>query len=70
LGEARRYIAVTFYDSREAYHGANAMGRLLAANPHAQATWSGFGERSRALSLGNTYSDMNIARTTSYAPSQ
>jgi hypothetical protein len=68
VGEARRYIAVTFYDSREAYHGANAMTRLLAANPQAQATWNGFGERNRALALRNTYSDMNIVRSMTYAP--
>jgi hypothetical protein len=70
VGESRRYIAVTFYDSREAFHGANTMGRLVAANPQAQAVWSGFGERNRALSLRNTYSDMNIVRTMSYAPPQ
>jgi hypothetical protein len=70
VGEARRYIAVTFYDSREAYHGPNTMGRLVAANPQAQATWSGFGERNRAMVLRNTYSDMNIVRTMSYAPAQ
>jgi hypothetical protein len=70
VGEARRYIAVTFYDSREAYHGANSMGRLVAPDPQAQAVWNGFGERNRALGLRNTYSDMNIVRTMSYAPPQ
>jgi hypothetical protein len=70
VGEARRILAVTYYDSRETYHGANSMARLLAANPQAQATWSTFGERTRALTLGNTYSEMNIVRTMSYTPPQ
>jgi hypothetical protein len=68
IGEGRRYIAVTFYDSREAYAGANALSRLLSANAEAQATWSALGVRNRALSVRNTYHDMNIARGMTYTP--
>jgi hypothetical protein len=70
VGEARRILVVTYYDSREAFHGASSMTRMLAANPEAQATWSTFGERTRALTLRNTYSDMNIVRSISYTPAQ
>jgi hypothetical protein len=68
VGEARRYLAVTFYDSREAFHGANSMGRLLGANAEAQAAWTALGDRNRAAVAWNAYEDMNVAPGMTYVP--
>jgi hypothetical protein len=68
VGEARRYLAVTFYDSREAFNGANSLGRLLSANPEAQAAWTPLIDRNRAAVASNRYEDMNAAPGMTYVP--
>jgi hypothetical protein len=68
VGQGRRYVVVSYYDTREAFVGANAIGRLLQSNADAQARWNTFGERNAAAVHSSSYRDMNIAAPLSYRP--
>jgi hypothetical protein len=68
VGQGRRYVVVNYYDTREAFVGANSIGRLLQSNADAQARWSVLAERNTAAVHSSSYRDMNIAAPLSYRP--
>lgn len=67
LGQTRT-VLVTFYDTQEAFHGANSMPRLMAGKPAAQAAWQAGIEKIMASTTSYTFTMMNYAAAQSYPP--
>lgn len=67
LGQTRT-VLVTFYDTQEAFHGANSMERLMAGKPAAQAAWQAALNKIMASTTSFTFRMSSYAASQSYPP--
>lgn len=68
FGDTGRAIFVTFYDSKEAYYGANSLDRLIAEKG-AGEKWGDLLERLSAVMVGMEHGDAEMQAGMTYWPS-